>query len=328
MARASSRPIGPLATPGSASISRRQASRKARFSDSGAAPSAMSSMTRQKAYTAWIERRRSADCAAIPSLNEEPEPETMRFTTPTSLAPSRRASASGTPAKAAAASRFPIRTRVAIGSSARRLAAWRRAMAIVAALWAASRRERTRCGRSAARARRSSTRSRAASSTARRGAHVRRIEKGPLPARLVHPGHRQVDAVEGGAILHEVLEVVEDLQRRAQRVRRGVRARRLAVEAQQEAAHRVGRAAAIVDELRPVGVARFHRVLPEGVDQRAGLLDAPRRSGRPPRGAPPRGARKESPARRARSMAARRARFSSAERSALSATSSAARTKR
>jgi hypothetical protein len=107
-------------------------------------------------------------------------------------------------------------------------------------------------------------------SPARRGIGGR--EKRGLAAGKLHPGHGQVDAVEGIPVLPQVLEVVENLECRAQGVGGRIGLRALAVEAQEKAADRVGGAAAIIEELRPVGVAGFHRVLPEGVEEDAGLI--------------------------------------------------------
>ena len=62
---------------------------------------------------------------------------------------------------------------------------------------------------------------------------------------------RQVDAVEGPVIVLAVLQVVDDLQRVAQRVGRGVAVLRAAVQVEQEAADGSGRAVAVVDQVGP-----------------------------------------------------------------------------
>ena len=71
----------------------------------------------------------------------------------------------------------------------------------------------------------------------------------------LHRVLRDVDAVEVAIVFAAVLDVIDDLQRRAQGVRRGPGGLALAVHVEHEAADRHRRVGAIVNELVPVRVA-------------------------------------------------------------------------
>ena len=100
---------------------------------------------------------------------------------------------------------------------------------------------------------------------------VRRLEEGPLGACTHQPPDRDVDAAKTLPVAAAILQMVENLQRRAEGIGRGLRGGMLLVQRQQEAADRIGGEAAVVDQLGPVGVAGFHRILAEGAQQVAGL---------------------------------------------------------
>jgi hypothetical protein len=101
------------------------------------------------------------------------------------------------------------------------------------------------------------------------GAFILGREEGRLAACPLQPGHGEVDPVEALPIGPQVLQVVEDLQGRAERIGWGVGRRILAVETQEEAPDGVGGAGAVAEKLGPIGIARLDGVLPEGVEQEA-----------------------------------------------------------
>ncbi len=63
---------------------------------------------------------------------------------------------------------------------------------------------------------------------------------------------------------YKILQVVQDLQRGAQRIGGGNGVAAFAVDGQQEAADRRSGAVAVVQQRRPVGIAALRRVLAEG----------------------------------------------------------------
>ena len=139
-----------------------------------------------------------------------------------------------------AASRRAASRWIAATSSASRMSAMRRRTA-----------RSPRAGRSV-RAARSRRQARSAGAARSRAERPRRVA--PCRGERVE---REIDAVEAAVILAAILQVVDDLQRRAQRV--GGRPGRavFAVHVEHEAADRHGRVAAIVHELVPVGVAQL-----------------------------------------------------------------------
>ena len=102
---------------------------------------------------------------------------------------------------------------------------------------------------------------------------------GFLPAgQIVDPGAetfhqvlRQVAAVQFGKVLGAVLQVIEHLQRGAERIGWGVRRAILAVHIEHVAPNRHRRGAAIVEQLVPAGVAQLGGILAEGDQQVGGM---------------------------------------------------------
>ena len=78
---------------------------------------------------------------------------------------------------------------------------------------------------------------------------------------------RQIDPIEVLVVLAAILQVIVDLQRRAERVGGGPGRGALAVNVEHEPPDRHGRIAAIVNELVPVRVAKLADVHPEGGQQ-------------------------------------------------------------
>ena len=216
----------------------------------------------------------------MPRAKEEPARATRRRTSAASRGPR-----PGAAAKARAKSARVSATRPCTGSAARSRASSRRARAIVTALCQARRRarEQPRQGGSAV--------EHLLHPVERRVQHrapprrVRRVEEGRLAARQLHPGDGQVDAVQRLAVRHQILQVVQHLQRRAEPVRRGERLRvpAIAVQPQQHPPDRIGGAAAVVLQRRPVGVAPLRRVLLEGGEHQPRLRRAHRQRVQPPR---------------------------------------------
>ena len=103
---------------------------------------------------------------------------------------------------------------------------------------------------------------------------LRGSEEGPLAAGQHHPLEGNVDSPQALLILAAILQVVEDLQGGAKRVRRRLRRRAFPMKLQQVAPDRIGGEAAIRDKVRPVVVARLDRILPEGAQNLAGLGNA------------------------------------------------------
>ena len=106
------------------------------------------------------------------------------------------------------------------------------------------------------------------------GEHLAQAGRLPGSGQVLHPrpgGVQQVGgqvaAVQRGQVLGAVLQVVQHLQRGAQRVGRRVGGRVLAVQVQHMAADRHGGQAAVVQQLRPGGVAALRGVLAEGGQQ-------------------------------------------------------------
>jgi hypothetical protein len=95
----------------------------------------------------------------------------------------------------------------------------------------------------------------------RRGQHV---DGGAMRRKRVE---RQIDAVQAPVILCAILEVVDDLQRGAERVRSRPDRRALPVHVEHESADRRGRKRAIIHQLRPVGVTAFFDVEPKGLEK-------------------------------------------------------------
>src|SRR5262245_2122288 len=95
----------------------------------------------------------------------------------------------------------------------------------------------------------------------------------------------KVDAVELAIILGTVLELVDHLQRRAQRI--GISPGRsvLAMHVEHETADRHGRVPAIVHELLPVGIAALGHVLTKGSEK---IERMDRCKGRPSQNSPER----------------------------------------
>ncbi len=88
-----------------------------------------------------------------------------------------------------------------------------------------------------------------------------------VDAVFAHLVLREVDAVFF-VIDRHVLQEIDDLQRGTDGIRHADVARRsLAVEVQQQAADRIGRAAAIIHDFAEIGVAGLGHVLAEGVEQ-------------------------------------------------------------
>ena len=83
---------------------------------------------------------------------------------------------------------------------------------------------------------------------------------------------RQIDAVEIAVVGGAVLQVIDDLQRGAQRVVGGPRRARLAMHVEHETADRHGRVAAVVHQVGPVAVAPLDHVHAEGGDEVARML--------------------------------------------------------
>ena len=111
----------------------------------------------------------------------------------------------------------------------------------------------------------------------------------------------QVDAVEPGEVLGAILQVIDQLKRRAQGVRPRPEALVLPMHVEDETPHGRRRKPAIAHEFAPIGVAGLADVLAEGVEQvegvprakasqaRAGCAGVGFRVGRPrPRSAPSR----------------------------------------
>ena len=78
---------------------------------------------------------------------------------------------------------------------------------------------------------------------------------------------RQVDAIELSVVVGAILQMVDHLQRGAQRVGRRPKGMRFAVDIENEPPHRHRRQPAIVDELRHVGVAPLGHVLTERAEE-------------------------------------------------------------
>ena len=87
------------------------------------------------------------------------------------------------------------------------------------------------------------------SSCGRGRARAERLDAGACRRECVE---RDIDAIEVAKILAAVLQVVDDLQRRAQRVVRRPGGPALAVHVEHEAPDRHGRVAAVVDQVVPV----------------------------------------------------------------------------
>ncbi len=85
-------------------------------------------------------------------------------------------------------------------------------------------------------------------------------------------GERDIDAIEVAIVFAAVLQMIDDLQSRAQRVVGGPGRVLLAMHVEHEAADRHGRVAAIVHQLVPVAVAQLGDVEAEGGQQIPGVL--------------------------------------------------------
>jgi hypothetical protein len=105
-------------------------------------------------------------------------------------------------------------------------------------------------------------------------------EEGVLPTRQLHPGQGQVHAVHRSAVGHQILQVVQDLQTRAERIGGRIGRRILPMHPQQHAPDRVGGAGAVIFEFGPIRVAALGRVLAEGAEHGARFrrADIPQRA--------------------------------------------------
>ena len=90
-----------------------------------------------------------------------------------------------------------------------------------------------------------------------------------------HPGLRHINAADLLPVLHQILQVVEDLQRGAKPVRGGVSGlARHTMQAQQHPAHRVGAAGAVMLQSGPIGIARLMRILAKRLEHQHGFFGA------------------------------------------------------
>ena len=153
-----------------------------------------------------------------------------------------------------------------------------------------------------------------------------RLDRAALGREIVQ---RHIDAVEIAVIVGAVLQMIEDLQRGAQRVRSRPGVAALAVQVEQLPADRRGGIAAIFHQIVPVAVAQLDRVLAERVQHVVAMLsgDPGRGEAGAHRGRGRRIRRRGAPSRIAAIRSSRRI-FSSADKTGLSAISSALRAKR
>ena len=114
------------------------------------------------------------------------------------------------------------------------------------------------------------------------GIAARPVEHGHVQPFRLQPVQRHIDPVQVAVVVLHVLQMVDHLQRAAQRVRRRPAAALLAMQVEQEAADRVGGELAIAEQILPIGVAELGCILLEGRDQieamafrHAGLGHAP-----------------------------------------------------
>ena len=103
------------------------------------------------------------------------------------------------------------------------------------------------------------------------------LAAGAVSAATVQPAgreivKRQIDAVEIAVVVGAVLQVVQHLQRGAQRVRSRPGVAALAVQVEQLAADRRGRIAAILHQIVPVAVAQLDRILAKRVQHVMAML--------------------------------------------------------
>ena len=98
----------------------------------------------------------------------------------------------------------------------------------------------------------------------RRARRFQRLDAGACGLERIE---RDIDPVERPVILHAILQVIDDLQHRADIVGRGPGRAALAMHVEHEAADRHRRIAAIVDQLVPVRVAVLGDVLAERLEQ-------------------------------------------------------------
>ena len=87
----------------------------------------------------------------------------------------------------------------------------------------------------------------------------------------LHRIERDVDAVERAIVFSAVLQMIDDLQRRAQRVGGGPGAAVLAVDVENEAPDRHGRIGAVTDQVVPIAIAQFGGVGAECGEQVLGV---------------------------------------------------------
>ena len=114
----------------------------------------------------------------------------------------------------------------------------------------------------------------------RRPGSIQGLDTNPRRRKIVE---WNVDPVEIAIIVPAVLQMIDDLQRRAERVRGGVAGVRFAVEIEQEAPDRVGRIETIAEQVLPIVVAILDGVLLEGLEQVARMVHGHGDGSQPPR---------------------------------------------